>query len=263
MEGIQSSVVWFTLLLAIFGPTVSFGNTRTCFCETWRHPSGESSDGSSAIRLLDINNPVYSHWLHLSCSSPKTWCPRDCMQNALQTLGGSRSTFTEEAGNRVCSIYGHEKSYPGISVVAKYVVSNCGARGTHLLAEHVCCAPRCSCYLKAVRNSRTTTLRLSHRTHPSPYHVCNTEGIHSDCKNECINYFETVLRGSISRNYDVTSSTELCRMLGTTSPPGARVYIQYRTMGVTKTVDLPKMCCFRVPGIPTTFPNTDCVSIGV
>lgn len=121
---------------------------------------------------------------------------------------------------------------------------------------------RCSCYLKAVRNSGTTTLRWSHRTQPSPYHVCNTEGIHSDCKDECINYVETVLRGSISQNYDVTSSTELCRMLGTTSPPGARIFIQYTTMGVTKTVDLPKMCCFTVPGIPTTFPNTECVSIG-
>ncbi|XP_078578196.1 uncharacterized protein LOC144863111 [Branchiostoma floridae x Branchiostoma japonicum] len=87
------------VLLAVFA-SAAMANARTCFCEI-----RTSTDRNDPI-FLDVQNPIYRHWLHFTCSTAKERCPDDCRNHAANTLGGNVNPLDKAAASTACNRLG-------------------------------------------------------------------------------------------------------------------------------------------------------------
>ncbi|XP_019643809.1 PREDICTED: uncharacterized protein LOC109484859 [Branchiostoma belcheri] len=120
------------LLLAGF-VSAAMANTRTCFCEI------RTSTSRSDPIFLDVPNPLYRHWLHLTCSTAKQSCPDDCRRAAANALGGSVHPLNNDAGAAACARLKRQVTPDNpVHLYAHYSTSSCDHRGYQYLGE-LCC----------------------------------------------------------------------------------------------------------------------------
>ncbi|CAH1233337.1 Hypp687 [Branchiostoma lanceolatum] len=120
------------LLLTVFF-RAAIANKRTCFCEI-----RTSTDISDPV-FMDPVDPVYSHWLHLTCGTAKENCPDDCRVAAASALGGSVNPISHYAGTTACERLRREVTPDDpVHLYAHYSTSSCDHSGYQYLGE-VCC----------------------------------------------------------------------------------------------------------------------------